>query len=136
MQITRFGSLVVAVAIALLCATFIGCGEEEVSTKSKRRKKHASASISAPCRAPLCHRLTYAGRRSHSLTAIVFCDRALKPALIDRRRVALGEPPLVPVGIGRRDGAGRVQPGDLLRRQVPADRAQVLPQAAPRCGPR
>ena len=46
----------------------------------------------------------------------------------DRRRVALGEAALVPVGIGRRRGAGGVEPGDLLRRQVPADGAEVLAQ--------
>src|SRR5262249_36040770 len=46
----------------------------------------------------------------------------------DWRGVAFGEAALVPVGIGGGDGAGGVEAGDLLGRQVPPDRPEVLPQ--------
>ena len=48
------------------------------------------------------------------------------PPSSDRRRVALREAALVPVRVGQRRRAGGVEPGDLLRRQAPADRAEVL----------
>ena len=45
-----------------------------------------------------------------------------------RDRVPLGELPLVPVRIDRRDFAGLVEPADLFARQAPAGCAKVLPQ--------
>src|SRR5262245_11731421 len=44
------------------------------------------------------------------------------------RRIPLRELSLVPVGIRRGRGAGGVQPGDLRRREIPADGAEVLAQ--------
>src|ERR1700755_741712 len=44
----------------------------------------------------------------------------------DGRRVTLCEAALVPVRIGQRRRAGSIQSGDLVRRQAPADRAEVL----------
>src|SRR5688572_1742547 len=44
------------------------------------------------------------------------------------RRIAFGEPALVPVRVWQRHLAGGVEPRHLIARQVPADGAQVLPQ--------
>src|SRR5215470_9817255 len=46
----------------------------------------------------------------------------------DRRRIALGEAALMPVGIGQRGRARCVQLRNLFRRQVPADGTEILAQ--------
>src|ERR1035441_4632968 len=43
-------------------------------------------------------------------------------------RVAFQELAIVPVGVAQREVAGGVEPGNLLRRETPADGAEVLPQ--------
>jgi len=48
------------------------------------------------------------------------------PCFLHRRRVALGEVALPPVGICGRNGACCIQLRYLLRSEIPADRAQVL----------
>lgn len=47
---------------------------------------------------------------------------------LDRKRIALLKSMLMPVRIRRARGAGFIEHFDLLRRQIPADRAEVLPQ--------
>jgi len=46
----------------------------------------------------------------------------------DRRRIALGEAALVPVGVGQRHRAGRVQSRDLGGGQAPADGTEIVAQ--------
>jgi len=43
-----------------------------------------------------------------------------------RKRIAFIELRLVPVRVRRRHGAGRIEHGDLRRRQVPSDGAEIL----------
>src|SRR6185295_10972374 len=45
-----------------------------------------------------------------------------------RRRIEFGEPTLMPIWISQRGGAGGIEPGDLVRCQLPANRAQILAQ--------
>src|SRR5579862_1039904 len=45
---------------------------------------------------------------------------------LDRRRVPFLEAELMPVGVGSGNGAGVVEPGDLVSCQSPADSAEVL----------
>ena len=46
----------------------------------------------------------------------------------DRQWIPLRELPLMPVGINRRHFAGAVQLSDVIRREIPSRRVQILPQ--------
>ena len=70
----------------------------------------------------------YLKGRKTPQSALIAAYREETHRLLYRRRIALGKATLVPVGIGRRGGAGGVEPGDLLGGQVPADGAEVLAQ--------
>ena len=45
---------------------------------------------------------------------------------LDGRRVAFAETGLMPIGVGFGRFAGRVELGDLLRRQMPADGVEII----------
>ncbi len=47
-------------------------------------------------------------------------------SVLHRRRVALGETGLMPIWVGFRRFAGGIEPRDLLRRQIPADGAEIV----------
>src|SRR4029453_10945129 len=56
----------------------------------------------------------------------MLCDRP--GGLQSWKRIALGEVALMPVRIDWRDSARGVEPGYLISRQVPANRAKILAQ--------
>src|SRR4051794_37499094 len=55
-------------------------------------------------------------------------DGLSRELLRDGRRVSVRELPLVPVRVGGRDGARRVEPHDLFGRKAPPDGPEVLPE--------
>jgi hypothetical protein len=58
--------------------------------------------------------------------AVALGRKRIKKDCLDRRRIAFGEYALVPVRIGQGNGARIVQLLHLVRREIPADGAEIL----------